>query len=522
MAELLDLVFLVVFGGWAYLAAKKSGRDEVGWAIAAALAFYIPGYAAQQVVFPHLAEKLGWSSDVVESWRRPVGFIVGGLCGLILDLYATFLLKPLAPSGDQGPPPEEPSGEGGGSAPRPPAAQMTATGEAALDPQMLVARFWPAAIAAAVLAAAFIPALGRDLLKWQPEDPSRDYRFFLLVPVVGLFFWRLRGRPLEGVLAAVLTLAYVPAFGWMQWRWSRGSSYYSHGYLIPLVVGWLIWQQRGRLAELKARDDLKVVGLVVLGLGLLLLLAGTFIRAFFIQGLSLVVTVCGVVFFLCGRAISKRLLFPLLFTVTMVPMPMHVVEKFTFKLKMFAAAASVRVVDGLRGLGLHPYVVVQDGSHLRWEADEATIARARELLARARAGKELPEGVSEASLRTIVEKGLDEIIVGDVCSGLRSLIALLAFGALFAYIAKLSLARKLVLFAAAVPIAILANMWRIVTLTLLACYHGSEATHGWVHDVTGYGIFVVAFILFFTFERVLRKFEAPQPAPAGSGTEKTQ
>jgi len=512
MAELLDILFLVVFGGWAYLAAKKAGRDEVGWAIAAALAFYVPGYAAQHVVFPRLAEKLSWSAEFVKSWSRPVGFIVGGLCALALDLYATLFLKPVTPSPrqDEGPEP----GGGGGADPGqgPPQAQMAAAGQAALalDPQVLLARFWPVAIATGVFALAFVPAVCRSLLNWAPVDPSRDYRFFLLVPVIGLFFWRLRGRPLEGLLAAVLALAYVPAMGWMEWRWSRGSSYYSHGYLIPLVVGWLIWQQRARLAELKAEGDMRGVGLAVLALGLLMLLAGTFIRAFFIQGLSLVVTLCGVVFFLCGRAISKRLLFPLLFTITMVPMPMHVVEKFTFKLKMFAAAASVKVVDALRGVGLHPYVVVQDGSHLRWEADEATLARARGLLARAEAGGELPEGVSEESLKGIVEKGLDEIVVGDVCSGLRSLIALLAFGALFAYVAKLSLARKLTLFAAAVPVAILANMWRIVTLTLLACYHGSEATHGWVHDATGYGIFVVAFILFFAFERVLRKFEPSQ------------
>jgi len=517
MAELLDILFLVVFGGWAYLAAKKAGRDEVGWAIAAALAFYVPGYAAQHVVLPRLAEKFSWSAEVVEGWSRPVGFIVGGLCALILDLYATLFLKPITPSSPPGEGPEAPGGADSGRPDQgPPQAQMAAAGEAALalDPQVLLARFWPVAIAAAVFALAFVPAVCRGLLDWAPEDPSRDYRFFLLVPAVGLFFWRLRGRPLDGVLAAVLTVAYVPALGWMQWRWGRGSSYYSHGYLIPLVVGWLVWQQRERLAETEARGDLRAVGLVVLALGLLLLLAGTFIRAFFIQGVSLVVTICGVVFFLCGKAISKRLLFPLLFTLTMVPMPMHVVEKFTFKLKMFAAAASVRVVDALRGVGLHPYVVVQDGSRLRWEADEATIARARELLARARAGEELPEGVGEESLRTITEKGLDEIVVGDVCSGLRSLIALLAFGALFAYLAKLSLTRKLILFAAAVPIAILANMWRIVTLTLVACYHGSEATHGSVHDMTGYGIFVVAFILFFLFERVLRKFEPTQPAAA--------
>ena len=239
------------------------------------------------------------------------------------------------------------------------------------------------------------------------------------------------------------------------------------------MVTWLIWLNRHRLAKVRATGDVRVLGLAVLGFGLLMLLAGTFMRTYSVQGVSFVVTLCGSVLFLFGGAISKALWFPLAFTITMIPMPMHMVERITFKLKMFAAGASVWVVDVLRVIGVHSYLVVQDGSYVRWET---------------------------------ASREMDHIIIGDVCSGLRSLIALLAFGALFAYLSKMSLLRRLILFGAAVPISVIANAWRIVTLTFIGCAWGSDATHGFVHDVTGYGIFAVAFVLFFSFERFLRSF----------------
>jgi len=497
MANVLDVIFLVAFGAWAYLVAKKKRRDEVGWAIVAALGFFVPGYIMEQAIFPFLARQSGWPEAVQDMWRKPSAFIVGGLCALLVDLYLMLLVRPLPPpeeakgggppasAGSGGPPEGEPGGEAPPAEKPPDAQEMAAT----QDYGALFARFWPVLAALAAFGLTYVPWLwllargaSAGAAGAEPPDPMADVRFFLLPLVAGTCVWRLRDRPIEGLLAALFTLPFVPALQWMVWRWGRGSSYYSHGYLIPLVVLWLVWMNRRRLARLEASDDFRFAGLAVFFGGLLLLVAGAFIRAYFVQGFSLVVTLCGVAFFLYGRAISRILLFPLLFVIAMIPMPMHVVERLTFKLKMFAAWASVQLVDLLRATGLHDYVVVKDGSYIRWEK-----------------GRDV----------------LDYIIVGDVCSGLRSLIALLAFGALFAYIAKLSMARKAALFAAAVPIAVLANMWRIVTLTFVACRWGSEATHGWVHDFTGYGIFAVAFVLFFSFERLLRGFGSPEPAAGG-------
>ena len=483
MYEVLDILCLLVLGGWAYLTAKKRRRDEVGWAIVAAAAFYLVGMVMEKALAPRLG--------LTPGGQKASAYLAGGLAAVIVNLVL-WLKPPLAPSerekggqapgagaGGTGP------GEAGPAAPsgQPPAAQQMAAAAPATarTPWTFLARFWPVCL----IVLMYLPTQSEAVIQWlvrhHYEPPYPPYREMALVPLIAAQTWILRRRVAEVVLAALFVAMFVPALNWMEWHWWRGSDYYSHGYIIPLVVGALIWRVRGPLSSLEPKGDFRRFGLAVLLGGLLLLLAGTFLRAYSVQGVSLVAVLCGLVFYLCGRAISRLVAFPLLFTLTMVPLPMHTIDGLSFRLKMFASAASVRLVDVLGSIGLHSYIVVQKGSYLLWEKRDGQ---------------------------------LDQIVMGDVCSGLRSLIALIAFGALFAYVAKLSLARRLILFAAAVPISLLANMWRVVTLTFIACHFGSEATHGWVHDFTGYGIFAVAFVLFFAFERFLRLFEPKREGAA--------
>jgi len=103
-------------------------------------------------------------------------------------------------------------------------------------------------------------------------------------------------------------------------------------------------------------------------------------------------------------------------------------------------------------------------------------------------------------------EGTDHLLVGEICGGLRSLIALLAFGALMAYISKTRNWARMIILLCSAPIAIIANVFRIFLLCVVGYYYGSHVAAGTFHDVSGYLIFVVAFILFFTLERQLRRF----------------
>ena len=491
LAAVLDVAMIVIFGAWAYTVAKRKRRDEVGWLLLAAVGFWGPGYLAEQALFPVLAEKFAWPA----AWAKPCGFIVGGLCALLVNLYLTFIVKPLPPP--EPPEGEPPAGEGGGgggpeqaaggAAEKPTSTQPMAAAEPPSVPKLkpatplgYVALYWPLAIIVAMYGLPMLDpvaeALERIGFKRIFAGPYPPLREIALPFLVGAQVWLISRRFAPALLCTLFCLAFMPEINWMEWEWGRGSSYYSHGYLIPFVALWIVWMSRRRLAQLKPKDDLKALGLLTLGFGLLLLVAGAYLRRGSIQGASFIVVSCGLVFFLYGRAISKVLIFPLLFSISMIPMSMWMLNKFTFPLKMFATAGTVKVVNGLHSVGLVGHPVQQRGSIVTWKLADGTE---------------------------------DTLTVAEACSGLKSLIALLTFGALLAYLAKLSRRHKVILFLAGAPISLLANMWRIVTLTLVAGQWGSATARpdGWVHDTTGLGIFAVAFVLFFTFERILARFE---------------
>jgi exosortase len=94
--------------------------------------------------------------------------------------------------------------------------------------------------------------------------------------------------------------------------------------------------------------------------------------------------------------------------------------------------------------------------------------------------------------------------VAEACSGIRSLISLLALAIIYGYFLEPSLWRRLVLVAAAVPIAVVANALRIMGTGLLVEYWSPEMATGFFHAFSGWLIFVLALFLLVVFHRVLR------------------
>ncbi len=253
-------------------------------------------------------------------------------------------------------------------------------------------------------------------------------------------------------------LAYLPVWHWMVGRWMAPGSYYSHGFLIPLMSGYLVWKAKDHIQL--SYENGKKSGLFIAVAGLLLMLLSAFWQIYFTGGASFLVVLLGGFVYLFGWSPLRYLWFPFVFLVFMIPIPLALVADFSLNLKLLAAHAAMIFIDGV---GI---VAVSEGSYIH--------------------------------LKT------GTMIVGDICSGLRSLIALLAFGAFFSYISQLSPLRKSILFVCSVPIAWIANIIRIITLTLIANTWGIEAASGFVHDASGIFIFIVAFILLFGVEKILR------------------
>jgi eight transmembrane protein EpsH (proposed exosortase) len=87
--------------------------------------------------------------------------------------------------------------------------------------------------------------------------------------------------------------------------------------------------------------------------------------------------------------------------------------------------------------------------------------------------------------------------VADACSGIRSLISLIALGVVFAYFTQSSAWKRIVLVVSTIPIAIFANALRVVITGILAHYCNPEMAQGFFHTFSGWLIFVLAFLLLF-------------------------
>ena len=157
-------------------------------------------------------------------------------------------------------------------------------------------------------------------------------------------------------------------------------------------------------------------------------------------------------YYLYGRQVAKILLFPCSFLVFCVPLGF--LDELTFPLRMVATTCATALLNGL-GIAAE-----QSGSAIYSMAG-----------------------------------GGFEFDVADPCSGLRSLMAMTALTAVYAYLTQPTLLKKWVLFACSVPLAIVGNIARITTVGLVAEAFGQKLATGIYHDYSGYIVFSFAIIL---------------------------
>jgi EpsI family protein len=266
---------------------------------------------------------------------------------------------------------------------------------------------------------------------------------------------------------------------WVYWgvfeefykSWTLAEGYYSHGFFVPLVSAWLIWRDRHGILAADARPAAWGYGL--LAIAAILFFLGDFLGFRVFGQASVIPLVAGLSAVLIGGGRTLRMWFPIFFLVFMVPIPASMTAGITLRLKLLAAEYAVMMSNALT------LPMVQEGSKIHFR-DEF-------------------------------------LLVGSVCGGLRSLIALLAIGTLVAYISNTRLWARLILLLMAGPIAIFANVMRIFTLCVVGYFYGAETAAGRVHDISGYGIFIIAFALFFGLEALLRRFaELPGDSDANA------
>ncbi|MBU1085949.1 MAG: exosortase/archaeosortase family protein [Candidatus Omnitrophica bacterium] len=249
-----------------------------------------------------------------------------------------------------------------------------------------------------------------------------------------------------GIIAIFLSLIYLPTFVWIWGRWNVTETYYSHGILIPVASLFFLWQKKEDLAMQKITTS--NFGIVLIIIGLLLHFAGVMIKLYFLSGISLLMLIAGLVLYFLGKDMLKKVMFPIVYLIFMIPLPLVLISNIVLRMKLFAAQMSTVMLNKIG------FMAIRDGN--------------------------------------VIKMAHSYLEVGAPCSGLRSLISLMAFGAAFAYLSNDNLIKKWIIFFSAFPIAIGANICRITLLGWVSEVYGMKAAQGWIHDFSGYLLFAIA------------------------------
>ncbi|MEW5803015.1 MAG: exosortase A [bacterium] len=253
-------------------------------------------------------------------------------------------------------------------------------------------------------------------------------------------------------------ILYYSVFKSLVYDWLHLPDF-SHGFLVPILSLFFVWERREDLAQLPVlpRDS----GLIVIFLGIILLLAGNLGGESFTMRVSFLVFLFGSVLFLLGWPFIRKLLFPLGFLLFMIPIPSLLMGKITFPMQIFASRVAAFSIEHL---GIP---VLREGNII--------------ILAHA------------------------TLEVAEACSGLRSLISLLALGTVFAYFTQKGFWQRLILVLSCFPIAVFINALRVTVTGVLAHYWGSAAAEGLFHEFIGFGTFFMAFVLLFGLNCLLSR-----------------
>jgi exosortase len=253
------------------------------------------------------------------------------------------------------------------------------------------------------------------------------------------------------LLVAVVVALYGPILLRLVREWYNNADY-SHGFLVPLLSAYLVWRKREDLAKIPASPSFLGGMFVVLGsLGVLFL--GSLGAELFLSRSSLIGVICGLILYFRGWPTLRALAFPIAFLFFAIPLPNLIYNEIVFPLQFIASAFATRILEIL-----NIFPIMREGN-------------------------------------VLIMPGM-RLEVVEACSGIRSLMSLLALAAGYGYLAERSNFVRWFMFFAMIPLAIVSNGTRVMITALMTHYIGPKAAEGFMHEFSGWVIFVVATVLF--------------------------
>jgi len=283
----------------------------------------------------------------------------------------------------------------------------------------------------------------------------------------------------------VISFAYATVFIKLSRDWWNDENY-SHGLLIPFIIGYILWLQRDRLVSVDGKPS-TFWGAAAVVFALFALWAGVAGAELYTQRMSLILLLGGIVLYFWGGRLLKLLMVPLALLFLAMPIPAIIFNKIAFPLQLFASKCAVTAMS------LWGIPVLRQGNVIELKP-----------------------------LHSFQTKKLEVV---EACSGIRSLMTLITLAVVFAYFThppaqdsetsgsplrffrSFGFWRSSILVLSAVPIAILTNALRVSGTGVLAHYYGTEVADGFFHEFSGWVIYIVAFVMLFGVGWLLDRFK---------------
>ncbi len=234
---------------------------------------------------------------------------------------------------------------------------------------------------------------------------------------------------------------------------------YGHGFFIPLFSAYVLYRERERWTNTPVKPS--NFGLLVMVGAVGLFLVGSLGAELFTARFSLLVLLAGMILFLAGWRMLRAVAFPLGFLILMIPLPNIVYNQITFPLQLFASRFATFWLELFR------VPVLRDGNILLF---------------------------SNYSLEVV-----------EACSGIRSLMTLISLAIVYGYLMEPRRHVRYALVLLMVPIAVVSNAIRIMGAGLMARHFGPAAAEGFLHEFSGWVIFLAALLLLLGCHWLLRR-----------------
>ena len=194
-----------------------------------------------------------------------------------------------------------------------------------------------------------------------------------------------------------------------------------------------------------------MTGLIVIVYALLQLLIGWLGTEYFTMRSSLIVLLAGIVLYFLGITVFKIIVFPISYLFFMVPIPYIIYDSIAFPLKLFVTKVSVAA------LKISGVTVLREGNIIMFPATTLEVA--------------------------------------DACSGIRSLLSMLALAVAYSFFLRITPLKRVFLILSAIPIAIFTNALRVIVTGFLAQHWGAKAAEGFFHEFAGLAVFAMAMVM---------------------------